>query len=110
MGIFLHMVNFTISKISSKGQIVIPKNMRKNFSLGEKILIIEDKKKLILEKANDFSKKYVDDLKFSVETEKARKRILKGGDEKEKDLENFVKKLKNNNFLINENELRKCLN
>lgn len=64
--------------MSSKGQIVIPQEMRKNFKEGEKILIIQGGDKLILKKATDFDENLKEDLEFARRTEEAWKRIDKG--------------------------------
>ena len=72
------MVQINITKMSSKGQIVIPSEMRKNIKEGEKIVIIQNGDQLILKKANDFSKNIEEDLIFSKRTEEAWKRYDKG--------------------------------
>jgi len=38
----LYMINIAITKLSSKGQIVIPSEMRGDFSVGEKLVIIKN--------------------------------------------------------------------
>jgi len=83
--------------MSSKGQIVIPKEMRKNIKEGEKLVIIQNKKQLILKKAKDFDKNIEEDLEFARRTEEAYKRIEKGefikqdADKFLKDLEKWAK-------------------
>jgi len=72
------MVEIDITRLSSKGQIVIPANMRKGFLEGEKILIIRDKNILILKKASEMDEQFKDDLEFARRTEEARKRIEAG--------------------------------
>ncbi len=67
-----------ITKMSSKGQIVIPKEMRKNIKEGEKLILIQRKDQLIVKKANTFDKKLAEDLAFAKKTEEALKRIEKG--------------------------------
>ena len=42
-----------ITKMSSKGQIVIPAEMRADISEGDKILIIQNDKQLIMKKASN---------------------------------------------------------
>jgi AbrB family looped-hinge helix DNA binding protein len=46
-------------KVSSRGQIVIPENVRKNHHIeeGTKLILIEQDSRLILEKEKDFIKK-----------------------------------------------------
>ena len=72
------MMNIDITKMSSKGQIVIPKEMRKNIKVGEKLVIIQNKKQLILKKAKDFDKNIEEDLEFARRTEEAWKRYDEG--------------------------------
>ena len=80
-------------KMSTKGQIVIPVEMRKNIKEGEKLVIIQAKGQLILKKANEFSKKLLEDLEFARRTEEAWKSYDRGefisqpADEFLKDLE-----------------------
>ena len=64
--------------MSSKGQIVIPQEMRENFKEGEKILVIQGGNKLILKKATDLDEQLKEDLEFAKRTEEAWKRIEKG--------------------------------
>ncbi len=63
---------------TSKGQIVIPKEMRGDFKEGEKIVVIQGGNKLILKKATDLDENLKEDLEFAKRTEEALKRIEKG--------------------------------
>lgn len=72
------MVEIDITRLSSKGQIVIPSSMRTGFLEGEKILIIRDKDRLILKKASEMDEQLKEDLEFARRTEEARKRIEAG--------------------------------
>ena len=72
------MENIDITRISSKGQIVIPKDMRAGFKEGEKLLIIKDKGRLILKKATSADENFKEDLEFAKRTEEALKRIEAG--------------------------------
>jgi len=40
-------MDVAITKVSSKGQIVIPSNMRKDISIGDEFIIIKEENKLI---------------------------------------------------------------
>ena len=71
-------MEIAITKISSKGQIVIPSNMRKDISVGEELLIIKDQNRLILKKISEVTKKLKEDLDFARRVEKAWKRYEKG--------------------------------
>ena len=78
--------------MSSKGQIVIPLEMRKNLNEGDKILIIEGKDNLILKKANKIKQIFQEDLDFAKRTEEAWKRI-ESGDFISYSKEDFLNKL-----------------
>ncbi|KAA0002030.1 MAG: AbrB/MazE/SpoVT family DNA-binding domain-containing protein [Thermoplasmata archaeon] len=72
------MVEIEITKMSSKGQIVIPSKMRKDFKVGEKFIIIKDKNRLILRRASDLDRNFLEDLEFARRTEEAFKRYKEG--------------------------------
>ena len=46
------MENIDIIKMSSKGQVVIPLDMRKDIKEGEKLLVIRNKDQIIIKKAS----------------------------------------------------------
>ena len=72
------MVQIDITKLSSKGQVVIPLEMRKGLKEGEKLVIIKDGSRIIIKKASDFDKNLEEDLEFARRTEEAWKQIEKG--------------------------------
>lgn len=72
------MVEIDTTKVSSKGQIVIPSNMRGDFKEGDTLLIIKDKNTLLLKKANDLDEQFKDDLEFAKRTEEAYRRHERG--------------------------------
>ena len=72
------MKGINITKISSKGQVVIPINMRKDLKEGEELVIIRNGNQIILKKVKDFSENLKEDLEFAKRTEEAYKRIEKG--------------------------------
>ncbi|OYT61094.1 AbrB family transcriptional regulator [Thermoplasmatales archaeon ex4484_30] len=72
------MVEIEITKMSSKGQIVIPSEMRKDFKIGEKFIIIKDGNRLILRRASDLNRNFLEDLEFARRTEEAFKRYKEG--------------------------------
>ncbi len=86
------MVEINITKMSSKGQIVIPSEMRKNFSKNEKFVLIQNKDQIILKKAADFNKELEEDLIFAKRTEEAFRRYEKGKFKKKSDNE-FLEEL-----------------
>ena len=71
-------MDISITKMSSKGQIVIPLEMRDNLKEGEKLLLIKNGKQIIIKKASDFDKNLKEDLEFARRTEEAYKRYEKG--------------------------------
>jgi len=72
------MEDIGITKISSKGQIVIPLGMRTGINEGDKFVIIKNKDQIILKKADKFDKNIEEDLEFASRTEEAYKRIEAG--------------------------------
>jgi len=81
-----------ITKLSSKGQIVIPSEMRKDIPVGEKLFIIRNRNQWILKRVKDIDKNFEDDLKFAKRTEEAFKRFERG-EFKEVDGKKFLKML-----------------
>ena len=71
-------MEIAITKLSSKGQIVIPSEMRKNISIGEKLFIIRNRNQWIIKRVKDIDKNFEDDLKFAKRTEEAFKRYERG--------------------------------
>ncbi len=79
--------------MSSKGQIVIPKELRKEIEDGEDIVVIKSGKQIILERVKDLGEKFKEDLEFAKETEEAWKRYDKG-EFMEMDFDEFLKEMK----------------
>jgi bifunctional DNA-binding transcriptional regulator/antitoxin component of YhaV-PrlF toxin-antitoxin module len=71
-------MDIAITKMSSKGQVVVPVEMRKNFKEGEKILIIQSGEQLIMKKVDAMSEQLKEDLEFARRTEKALERYERG--------------------------------
>lgn len=71
-------MDIAITKMSSKGQIVIPAEMREDIKEGEKLLIIRDKTHIMLRKASDMDERLKEDLEFARRTEEAWKEYDKG--------------------------------
>ena len=69
-------IDFT--KMSSKGQVVIPLEMRKDIKEGEKLVIIKNGEQIIMKKASSMDKNLEEDLEFARRTEEAYKRYEKG--------------------------------
>jgi len=78
--------------MSSKGQIVIPADMREGIEEGDKLVIIRNKNHIILKKEKDFSKNLEEDLEFARRTEEAWKRI-ENGEGIRMDFDDFIKEM-----------------
>jgi AbrB family looped-hinge helix DNA binding protein len=72
------MANIDITKVSSKGQVVIPLDMRKDLKEGDKLVVIRNNDQIILKKAEDFDKNIEEDLEFAKRTEEAWKSYERG--------------------------------
>jgi len=86
------MENIGIIKVSSKGQIVIPQEMRNGLNEGDKLLIIQKDGNLILKKATNLDENFKEDLDFAKRTEEAYKRHERGEFVK-MDFDEFIKKM-----------------
>ena len=86
-------MDVAITRMSSKGQIVIPAEMRKDFQEGDKILLIQTDEQLIVKKASNLDKTLKEDLEFAKRTEEAWKRYEKG-EFSSSSVDEFLKELK----------------
>lgn len=64
--------------MSTKGQIVIPNDLRTEFQVGEKLVVIKNKGQLIIKKASKLEENLMEDIKFAKRTEAALKRVERG--------------------------------
>lgn len=87
------MANIDITKMSSKGQVVIPQDLRKDFNEGDKIVVIRNNDQIILKKANKFDKNLEEDLEFARRTEEAWKEIQQGR-AKKMSVNDFIKEIR----------------
>lgn len=87
------MNEINITRISSKGQVVIPLEMRGGLKEGDKLVVIKNKDQIILKKADKFSKTIADDLEFARRTEEAYKRI-EAGKGITMDFDDFIKEMR----------------
>jgi AbrB family looped-hinge helix DNA binding protein len=71
-------MDVAITKVSSKGQIVIPSNMRKDIGVGDQFLIIKEDNKFIMKKINELAKDLKQELVFAQRVEKAWNQYEKG--------------------------------
>lgn len=72
------MINVDVTKLSSKGQIVIPQGMRGDLSVGEKFVIIKSDHQFILKPLDELGKNFVEDVDFAKKTVEALLRYKKG--------------------------------
>ena len=86
-------MDVAMTKMSSRGQIVIPQEMRGNIAEGEKLIVISNKDQIILKKATGMDKKFKEDMEFAKRTNEAYKRYLNGYFI-EKDSKEFLAELK----------------
>ena len=82
-----------ITRMSSRGQVVIPLNMRNGLVEGESFVIIKNNNQIILKKASDFSENIKEDLEFAKRTEEAFRRI-EAGEGIKMDFDNFIEEMK----------------
>ena len=71
-------MDIAVTRMSSKGQVVIPAEMREGILEGEKLLLIQNENQIIMKKASKLDKSVAEDIEFARRTEKAWKRIEKG--------------------------------
>ena len=81
-----------ITRISSKGQLVIPQDMRHGLEEGDKFVVIRNNDQIILKKEKDFQKNISEDLEFAKRTEAAYKRI-EAGEFVSVDSENLIEEM-----------------
>ena len=86
-------MDFAITKMSSKGQVVIPSNMRENIHEGDRLIIIRNKDHIIMKQANKLDRNFEEDMKFAKKTEEAWKRI-KAGKGIKMNFDNFIDEMK----------------
>ena len=87
------MANISITKMSSKGQIVIPQSMREGIMEGEEFVIIKDNNRIILKLAKDFEENIKEDLEFAKRTEEAWEEI-EAGKGISMDFDDFIEEMK----------------
>ena len=79
--------------MSSKGQIVIPAEMRDNLKEGDELLIIKDEDRIILKKTEKVTESMKEDLEFARRTEEAYKRHERG-EFIQMNFDEFIEKMK----------------
>lgn len=71
-------MEIALTRMSSKGQIVIPSELREDIKEGEQLIIIKNDHQLILKKASKMNKNLKEDLEFAKRTEAAWERCERG--------------------------------
>lgn len=87
------MIDIAVTRLSSRGQVVIPLEMRRGFRTGEKLLLIRNKNRLIMKRASALGANIAEDLEFARRTEASFKRYELGLF-KEMSKEDFLEELK----------------
>ena len=85
-------MDVSTTRMSSKGQIVIPQDMRQDIKEGDKLIIIRNDNRIILRKVSDLDKALKEDLVFAKRTDEALKRYEKG-QFKEMEFGDFLKEV-----------------
>jgi len=85
-------MDIAITKLSSKGQVVIPASMRADLSEGDKLILIRNNDQFIMKKASKLKKNFEEDLIFARRTEEAWKSYERG-EFKSMDAKDFLKAL-----------------
>lgn len=67
-----------MTKMSSKGQVVIPADLRKGILEGDKLVVIRNNDQIILKKADKFDKNIEEDLEVALRVENSWREIEKG--------------------------------
>lgn len=86
------MTKMDMTKLSSKGQIVIPSSMREGMKEGDTFMIIREGSSIILKKTNDLDENFKEELEFARRTEEAYKRHERG-DFKKMSSDKFLEEL-----------------
>lgn len=86
-------MDIAITKMSSKGQVVIPQDMRKDLKEGDKLLVIHSDKHLILKKASDLDAALAEDLEFARRSDDILDRLEKGEGTR-MGFDDFIKEIK----------------
>lgn len=85
-------MNIALTKMSTKGQVVIPAELREGIKEGDKLLVIRNNGQIILKKASSMDKKLREDLEFARRTEEAYKSYERG-EFKSMSVDDFLKEL-----------------
>ncbi|MBI2632361.1 AbrB/MazE/SpoVT family DNA-binding domain-containing protein [Candidatus Pacearchaeota archaeon] len=82
------------TKMSSKGQVVIPSSFRKHIKEGDTLIVLKNNEQIILKPASAMDKQLAEDIKFAKRTEEAWKDIEEGKGVR-MNVADFLKEMKN---------------
>jgi len=88
------MVEMEITRMSSKGQVVIPSNFRKHIKEGDTLIVLKNNDQIILKPASAMDKQLAEDIEFAKRTEEAWKEIEEGKGVR-MNVVDFLKEMKN---------------
>ncbi|PKL66048.1 MAG: AbrB family transcriptional regulator [Methanomicrobiales archaeon HGW-Methanomicrobiales-3] len=71
-------MDVAITRMSSKGQVVIPASMRADLPEGERILIIKEGERIILKPLSEIEPAVREDILFAEKTEQALEEYTRG--------------------------------
>lgn len=86
-------MEIALTKMSSKGQVVIPSELREDLKEGDKLVIIKVGDQLIMKKASSLEKNFEEDVKFAQRSEEALKRLKSAKSSRIK-FDDFIKEMK----------------
>ncbi len=72
------MADIAVTRVSSRGQVVIPQELREGFEEGDTLIVIREGKNLLMKPTSEFNKNIEEDLLFARRTTAALKRYEKG--------------------------------
>ena len=87
------MMNIATTKVSARGQIVIPLEMRGEIKEGDKLLIMQKDNQFTMKKMSEIDKKMEEDIEFSRRTRKAQESCDKG-EMIEMDFDDLIKEMR----------------
>ncbi len=64
-------MKFAIAKVSTKGQIVIPRTLRKNINAGDEFLVVRDDERIVMKSMKNLASELKEDIIFAERVEKA---------------------------------------
>ena len=85
-------MEYALAKVSTKGQIVIPRGLREDIQTGDQFLIIKDGERILLKNMDSLAADIREDLLFAERVERAWDEYDKGNFQS-KPVDDFLKEL-----------------